>query len=320
MNDALTVVALGGNAISRKGEEGSIEQQFFRTQESAKFLTDLIEDGHRLVITHGNGPQVGNALRRVELAAREVYPIPLHLCVADTQATMGFMITQCLNNELQRRGMRDINANTVLTNVEIDPEDPAFGQPTKPIGRYLKRSEAVALEERHGWEMEEFDNVEFRRVVPSPCPKKIIQLDLIKTLVSQGHLLVVCGGGGIPVRREDNGDYIGVDCIIDKDRTAALLAAKLEASRLLIGTSVEHVMLDYRTSKQRPLTSLTATEAKQHLDEGHFPKGTMGPKVEAGVAFLENTPTENSEAIITDPENMVAAVNRQTGTRIIKGF
>lgn len=317
-NPHMIVIALGGNAISRKGEEGSLKQQYLRTSESAELLTQLILEGHELLITHGNGPQVGDSLRRVELAANEVYPVPLHVCVAETQATMGFMITECMNNALRKVG-KEVIATTIVTMVEVDPNDPAFGKPTKPIGKYLSRAEADDLVRRHGWRMQEYDKEEFRRVVPSPVPRHILQSDLIRRLADESELLVACGGGGIPVMRNGDGRINGVDCVIDKDRTSALLAAQLGVSRFIIATAVEKVMLDYRTPNARAIGRLTVSEARAHLASGQFPAGTMGPKIEAACDFLENTPHPEPRAFITDLEHVRDALEGRTGTLLMRG-
>ncbi|MDK2972930.1 MAG: carbamate kinase [Candidatus Sumerlaeota bacterium] len=318
MNPRMIVVALGGNAISVKDEEGNIAQQFARTRETARHLAELIVQGHDLIVTHGNGPQVGNVLRRVELSAAEVYPIPLHLCVANTQAGMGFMIAQCLNNELRRRGKERITASTIITAVEVDPSDPAFAKPTKPIGKYLKKEEALLLKEQHGWPMQEFDNEEYRLVVPSPIPRRILPIEMIKRLVDEHELLVCCGGGGIPVWCDAAGEETGVDCVIDKDRTSALLATELGLGRFVIATAVEKVMLAYRTPRQRPLDRLTIAEARAYLDAGEFPAGTMGPKIEAAIDFLERTPHPSPVAIITNLENISGALAGTTGTHLVR--
>ncbi|MBX3728154.1 MAG: carbamate kinase [Candidatus Sumerlaeia bacterium] len=318
MNPKMIVIALGGNAISVKGEEGNIGQQFARTQVSTRHLVELIVRGHEIMVTHGNGPQVGSILRRVELSACEVYPIPLHLCVADTQAGMGFMIAQCLNNELRHRGRADITASAIVTNVEVDPDDPAFKNPTKPVGTYLKKAQAMLLKEKYGWPLREFDNEEFRIVVPSPLPKRIMQIDMIRRLADESELLVCCGGGGIPVCQDANGDFIGVDAVIGKDRTSALLAIELGVGRLVIATGVEKVMVDYRTPNARALDSLTIAEARRLLAEGQFPEGTMGPKIEAALDFVENSPHASPHAIITDLEHIADALDGKTGTHLTR--
>ncbi len=317
MEHTQMVIALGGNAISRKGEEGNLAQQFARTRESCEFLADFVAARHEIVITHANGPQVGDALRRVELTASEIYPVPLHMCVADTQATMGFMISQCLSNALARRGI-ERTVSAVLTNVAVDLQDPAFGNPDKPIGKFLSREQAEALIARHGWQMRQYNHRDWRRVVPSPSPRAILEFELIQRLAREGMILICCGGGGIPVTRNGSGEWKGVDCVIDKDRTTAMLAADLGYPLLLIATSVERVCLEYRTPAQRALDRLTLGEAERWLAAGQFPAGTMGPKVEAAIEFLKRSKRIDAHVIISSLERMSDALAGRTGTHIVR--
>jgi carbamate kinase len=311
----LIVVALGGNAISRPGQVGDIPQQFENTSYTAQYLAGLIGAGYQLVITHGNGPQVGNVLRRVELAAREVYRLPLYICGADTQGGMGFMIAQCLNNALHCKGLSRI-VPTIVTSVEVDANDPAFRNPTKPIGSFYRKDKAEELIREHGWEMVHVPSQGYRRVVPSPEPKAIVELELIRRLVDAGESLVAGGGGGIPVARDENGAWHGVEAVIDKDRTAALLGRTLDAPVLLIVTSVERVALNYGTPLEKPLECLTASEAKRYLAEGQFPPGSMGPKIEAAIEFLRDCGAADARVIICDIEHMAEALAGRSGTRI----
>lgn len=312
----LIVVALGGNAISRPNEEGHIAQQFENTSYTARYLAELIAQGYQLVMTHGNGPQVGNALRRVELASKELYRLPLYICGADTQGGMGFMITQCLNNALQQRSIpRRVTA--IVTSVEVDPKDPAFQKPTKPIGSfYRNKARAEELQREQGWEMTFIPRQGYRRVVASPAPLTIVELDLIRRLVDAGEVLVAAGGGGIPVARQENGEWQGVEAVIDKDRTAALLGRVLDAPVLLIVTSVERVALNYGAPAERPLERLTASEAQRYLQEGQFPPGSMGPKIEAAIEFLRGCSRGDARVIICDIEHMAEALAGRSGTRI----
>ncbi len=310
------VIALGGNAISRADEEGNLHQQFEHTRESAEHIAGLIEAGHHLVITHGNGPQVGKILRRVELSSSEVYPIPLHICVANTQAGMGYMICQCLNNALAKRGI-DIHATTLITTVEIDPADPAFTQPTKPIGSTVSAEKADEYRRVYNWDMIPVGD-DFRRVVASPAPQKIMEMELIHRLVEANETIVVGGGGGIAVRRTPTGEHEGVDCVIDKDRTSALLAAELNASLFMIATGVEKVAVNFRKPGERWLDRITLLEAKELLAAGQFPAGTMGPKIQAAIDFLSRSSSPDAEVLITDLENMSRAMTGKTGTRIVK--
>lgn len=311
------VLALGGNAITPPGEEGNIDQQFAHTRRSTESIAHLATTGVPLVITHGNGPQVGNVVRRVELAAREVYTLPLHVCVADTQAGMGYMIAQCLINEFRHQGIAR-GASCLITQVEVDPADPGFQNPTKPIGRHYAASEIDTLQAHSGWELREVTPGKFRRVVPSPAPLKIIELETIRSMIHAGHVLVAAGGGGIPVMRDATGDLSGVDAVIDKDRASALLAAGLGAQALVILTGVERVALRYGKPDERWLDTLTIAEARQWLAAGEFPAGSMGPKIQAAIDFLAMTPDPAARVLITDLDHLSDALAGRTGTQIVR--
>ncbi len=311
----LIVVALGGNAISRPNQEGTIPQQFENTRYTAEFLADLVQEGYQLIVTHGNGPQVGSVLRRVELAAREVPRMPLDMCGAHTQGGMGFMIAQCINNALLRRRLRRI-ATAIVTSVEVDADDPAFSRPSKPIGSFYRKDKAEELMREHGWEMVYIPRQGYRRVVPSPAPKAIVEIEFIRRLVDAGELLVAAGGGGIPVTRDPDGYWRGVEAVIDKDRTAALLGRTLDAPVLLIVTSVPQVALDYGTPQERPLDRLTVSQAQCYLEQGQFPPGSMGPKIEAAIEFLRDCKAGDARVIICDIEHMADALKGRSGTRI----
>lgn len=313
--EKLIVVALGGNAISRADQEGNVPQQFENTSYTARYLAGLVAAGYQLVVTHGNGPQVGNVLRRVELAARELYRLPLHICGAHTQGGMGYMIAQCINNALHDRQIaRRVTA--IVTSVEVDRNDPAFQKATKPIGGFYRKEKAEELKREQGWEMIHVPNQGYRRVVPSPPPIAVVEIDLIRRLVDAGELLVVAGGGGTPVARDEKGHYYGVEAVIDKDRTAALVGRVLDAPVLLIVTSVDRVALKYGTPEQRPLEHMTALEAQRFLDAGEFPPGSMGPKIEAAIEFLRGCRRGDARVIICDIEHMAEALAGQSGTAI----
>ncbi len=309
------VVALGGNAISRPGQEGNVPQQFENTSYTCHFLAELVADGYQMLVTHGNGPQVGNVLRRVELAAKELYRLPLHICGAHTQGGMGFMIAQCFTNALRRRGI-DRTVWALVTSVEVDREDPAFRNPTKPIGSFYRKDKAEELKREHGWDMIYVPQQGYRRVVPSPAPRAVVEIDLIRRLIDAGDLLVAAGGGGIPVARDADGQLYGVEAVIDKDRTAALLGRALDAPTFLIVTGVEHVCLDFGTPQQRPVAHLTASEAARYLAEGQFPPGSMGPKIEAAIEFLRDCRRGEARVIISDIEHMADALAGRSGTCI----
>lgn len=313
--DKLIVVALGGNAISRPNQEGNVLQQFENAGYTASHLARLVEAGYQLVVTHGNGPQVGNALRRVELAARELYRLPLHICGAHTQGGMGFMIAQCLDNALRRRNLRR-TATAIVTSVEVNRDDPAFDKPTKPIGSFYRKDKAEALQRDQGWEMIHVSRQGYRRVVPSPAPQAVVEIELIRRLVDAGELLVVGGGGGIPVARDEAGELHGVEAVIDKDRTAALIGRTLDAPVLLIVTNVESVALSFGTEHEQPLERLTASEAQRHLAAGQFPPGSMGPKIEAAIEFLRGCSAAEARVIICDIEHLAEALAGQSGTTI----
>lgn len=318
IDGSLIVIALGGNAVSREGEEGNIPQQFAAARETAVCLVKLVSEGHDILVTHGNGPQVGNVLRRVELAIDELYPLPLYVCGANTQGAMGFMISQCLNNEFNRCGM-DRLAATIVTTVEVDLNDDAFKNPTKPIGRFYPADEAKELQDGQGWRMVEIPGRGFRRVVPSPRPSRIVEIDLIRRLVSEGQVLIVAGGGGIPVTKNSDGEFAGCEAVIDKDRTSAILACEVGASMLVIATSVDRVAIDFDTPNVRYFDRMTTTEAKGYLDAGQFPAGSMGPKVEAAISFLEKSTNAGAKVIICDLTSMTEAIAGKSGTCISQG-
>ncbi|MEW6250772.1 MAG: carbamate kinase [Planctomycetota bacterium] len=311
----LIVVALGGNAISRPNQEGNVPQQFENTSYTMQYVAGLVEAGYQPLVTHGNGPQVGNVLRRVELAARELYRLPLHICGAHTQGGMGFMLAQCLNNALLRRSMQR-KCTAIVTSVEVDRADPAFQWPTKPIGGFYNKERAEELQREHGWQMIRVPNRGYRRVVPSPAPRAIVEIDLIRRLADAGDLLVAAGGGGIPVARDAQGQYVGVEAVIDKDRTAALLGRTLDAPAFLIVTDVRRVALNYGTEREQPLERLSVSEAKRYHADGQFPPGSMGPKIEAAIEFLRDCRKGDARVIICDIEHMGDALAGRSGTTI----
>jgi len=312
----LIVVALGGNAISKPNEEGNIPQQFANTAYTCRYLAGLVASGYQLVITHGNGPQVGNCLRRVELAARELYRLPLYICGADTQGGMGFMIAQCLNNALHDRGIPR-TCVPLITSVEVDRNDPAFGKPTKPIGSFYRKENAETLMREQGWQMITVPRQGYRRVVPSPVPKRIVELELIRRLTDAGELIVAGGGGGVPVARDDEGHYFGVEAVIDKDHTAAIIGRTLDAPALVIVTSVERVAVNYGTPQEQLLERMTVGQAQRWLAEGQFPPGSMGPKIEAAIEFLRDTDAAHARVVICDIEHMGEALAGKSGTTIV---
>jgi carbamate kinase len=307
------VVALGGNAISKEGEEDTIPRQFENTNKSLTSIVELIKENYNLAITHGNGPQVGNAILRVELARSKAPLLPLYICVADTEGGMGFMVEQCLKNRLQKEKIaREVV--TVITQVIVDKNDPAIKNPSKFIGRFYSKEEAEGLVKENGWVVKKDSNRGYRRVVPSPIPKEIVEKKTIKTLVENGVVVIAAGGGGIPVYHNENGTLQGIEGVIDKDRASAVLARDIQAELLLILTGVEKVALNFGTLLQKELDRITLSEARQFLAEGHFPPGSMGPKIEAAISFLESG---GKEVIITSIDKAYEAVKGKAGTKII---
>ncbi len=309
----IAVVALGGNAILKKGEEGDIHQQFAHTRESLASIVELIREGYRLAITHGNGPQAGNELIRVELSRHLVPELPLGVIDAATEGWMGYMIQQSLQNRLHREGISR-RVVTVPTQVIVDRNDPNLQKASKPIGPFYTKEQAKLLREQ-GVLIKEDAGRGYRRVVPSPLPLEIVEKETIGELVAQGVVVIAAGGGGIPVYVEHDGTLEGVDAVIDKDRASAVLARDIGADLLLILTDVEKVALNYNTLFQKDLDLLTVSQAKQYTEEGHFPPGSMGPKIEAAVNFLE---WGGGEVIIASLERAREALEGEAGTRIVK--
>ena len=308
------VVALGGNAITREGERDTIPRQFANTGESLSGIVELIKDGYNLAITHGNGPQVGNAVLRVELSKGKATYLPLQICVADTEGGIGYMIEQCLENRLKdERIKRDVV--TIVTQVVVDQNDPSIKNPTKFIGQFYTKKQAQVFIEERDWIMKEDSKRGWRRVVPSPVPLEIVEKKTIKTLVDKGIIVIAAGGGGVPVYKE-NGELTGMDAVIDKDRASAVLARDIGAELLLILTGVEKVALHFGTRKQKNLSKLSLKDAKRFLAEGHFPPGSMGPKIEAAIQFLESG---GREVIVTSIRKAYQSVKKKAGTRIVHG-
>jgi carbamate kinase len=278
-----------------------------------RHIADMIEAGWQVVVTHGNGPQVGFILRRSELSRHELHEVPLDSCGADTQGAIGYMFQKALHNEFRHRGL-PLQAATVVTQVLVDRADPAFDKPSKPIGSFMTEPEARAKMETDGWRMVEDAGRGWRRVVASPKPQRIVERDAILALLEKGFVVIGVGGGGIPVMQDERGDLVGVEAVIDKDYASALLANSLPADLFVISTAVEKVALHFNQPNQRWLDRLTLAEAKQYLAEGHFHKGSMGPKIEAIVSFLERG---GRQAIITNPENLGRALAGHTGTWMV---
>ncbi len=311
----LIVVALGGNAISQPDEVGRVEQQFANSRITAKALADLIEQGNQLVITHGNGPQIGNFLLRNDAAAGAIYPLPMEVALAHVQGGMGFMIAQTLTNELYQRG-HDRTVAALMTTVLVDRNDPAFGDPTKPIGRFLDKEEADQLSGAEGWDIKEIKPGKFRRVVPSPMPLKIMEMDNIRRGVGAGALLVTCGGGGIPVIRREDGELRSARAVIDKDLVSALLAAELGADALIILTNVDRVCLNFGQPDQKSVDHMSISEARAWLADGQFPAGSMGPKIRAAIDFLSKSHHDRASVYIGPQDRSTDILSGQVGTCI----
>ncbi|HBL16680.1 MAG TPA: carbamate kinase [Elusimicrobia bacterium] len=309
------VLALGGNAIIKPGEKGTITQQFANTRQALKGAAGLIRKGYGLVITHGNGPQVGNSLLRVEAVSDRIPEIPLGVLVADTEGGMGYMIQQSLHNMLWLEKIRK-PVVTIVTQIVVDRHDPRLKKPVKPIGPFFSVAEAKDLIRRRGWAMKEDSGRGWRRIVASPLPMRIVERETIMRLVESGIIVIAAGGGGIPVVIEPDGRLEGVDVVVDKDLAASILAQDTRAKILIITTGVDKLSLNFNTPQQKDLNSITVEEAQHYLQEGHFPAGSMGPKIEASIRFLEQG---GEQVIITSPDRVAEAIDGRAGTHIIHG-
>lgn len=305
------LIAVGGNSLIRAGEKGTVSEQFANARRTAAAIIGLIQQDNRLVITHGNGPQVGADLLRSERAADQVPGQTLDVCGAATQGEIGYMLTQSLRDELAVHGMH-VPVVSVVTQTVVSQADPAMQHPTKPIGPFYSRAEAEERRRSLGWQIVEDAARGYRRVVPSPEPVEIVELEVIRDLVNDGVLVVGCGGGGIPVIRA-NGGLKGVEAVIDKDRASALLASSLHVEVFAISTDSDYVYLDYKRPTQRPLRHVTSAELKQHYATGQFPPGNMGPKVESVLRFLDGG---GKQAVISSYEHLCEAINGNAGTTI----
>ena len=311
MAKRLVVVAIGGNSLIKDRMHQAVRDQYVAAHETSEHVAAMIADGWDVVVGHGNGPQVGFILRRSEIAAHELHEIPLDVCGADSQGALGYALAQNLQNVLHRRGI-DKPVVAVVTQTEVARDDPAFAKPSKPIGSFMDEAEARRRREQDGWEVIEDASRGWRRVVASPRPQRIVELEAIRTLIAAGAIVIGVGGGGIPVVANSEGDLSGVEAVIDKDLGCSLLARDLDADLFLISTAVEKVALDFGTPAQRWVDHLTLAQARRYLAEGvHFAAGSMAPKIEAIVEFLEHG---GSHAIVTDPPNLARALAGQTGT------
>ncbi len=309
------VVAIGGNSLITDKDHQTVEDQYVAAGETDHHIAQLVKAGWSVAISHGNGPQVGFIMRRSELSRHELHEVPLDVCGADTQGAIGYALQQNLVNDLRRMGIEKSVA-TVVTQVEVSVDDPAMANPSKPIGTFLDEVEAIRRRDEEGWSIHEDSGRGWRRVVASPQPTRIVEIDVVRQLLDAGVIVITVGGGGIPVVVDENGDLRGVAAVIDKDLASALLANEIDADMLLISTAVEKVALNFGKPDQEWVDQLTLAEVKQYLAEGsHFAEGSMAPKMRAVVQFLEGG---GGEAVITNPENIEAAVAGNAGTRIVR--
>lgn len=308
----LILVAVGGNALIRAGQKGTAQEQFENAVETAEVIIRLIKAGHRVVLTHGNGPQVGAMLTRTELAAAHAYRLPVDCCVAATQGEIGYVLQYALWQAMQQEGLK-VPVVSLITQVLVDATDPAFKTPTKPIGPFYTREVAERYRDLNEWVIVEDSSRGYRRVVASPEPKEIIELEAIRACVDRGLVVLAGGGGGIPVFN-DHDLSKGVEAVIDKDHTSAILASQLHADLMVISTDVERVCLNFKKTSQRMLYRMTVSDCRRYLDEGQFPPGSMGPKIHAAMVFVARGGTE---AIITNHEHLLDAVHGRGGTHIV---
>jgi len=309
----LLLVAIGGNALIRPGQKGGSEEQFANALAATGPLVELIEAGCGLLITHGNGPQVGAALIRSEAAAASAYRLPYDCCVASTQGEIGYVLQYALWQRMQQVGLR-VPVVTLVTQVRVDPHDPAFAHPTKPVGPFYPPEIAERHRRELGWTLVDFEGQGSRRVVASPRPQQIVELEAIRACLAEGLVVIAAGGGGVPVFN-DHDVSKGAEAVIDKDLTSSLLAGQIGADLFVISTAVDRVCLDYGTPQERPLDRLTLEEGRLFSSQGQFPEGSMGPKVEAALEFVERT---GREAIITSGPRLLAAVEGRAGTHVVR--
>ncbi len=317
MAKKVAVVAIGGNSLIKDNKHQSVEDQYKAAKETCYHIADMIEAGWDVAIGHGNGPQVGFILRRSEIAAKVegMHELPLDVCGADSQGAIGYALQQNLQNEYKRRGIKK-NATTIVTQVLVDRNDKAFQNPTKPIGGFMEEAEAKKREKELGWSIVEDSGRGWRRVVASPIPMEVIELDAVKSLIQSGETVITVGGGGIPVIRNEKGELEGTAAVIDKDYASSLLAREIKADLFVISTAVEKIALNFGKPDQKLLDRMTLSEAKKYLAEGiHFAKGSMAPKIQAIIWFLE---AGGKEALVTNPENIGRALKGETGTWIVR--
>lgn len=311
---SLAVVAFGGNALLRAEDHGTQEEQIARAKQAARWLAEIVRHGYKLIVVHGNGPQVGNILVQAEEASTKIPPQSLDVCVAQTEGSIGFMLQQAIRNRLESIGLGSGEVSTILTEVEVDPADPAFKRPTKPIGPFFTRYRAEALERDLGWTMKEDSGRGWRHVVPSPRPLRILNVNTVARMLEAAAVVIAAGGGGIPVVKGRDGQWRGIEAVIDKDYASAKLAADLDADLFLILTGVPKVALDFGKPTQRYVDRLTVAEAEKHMADGQFPPGSMGPKIESALEFVKAT---GKQVLITDVDVLREALQGKDGTAIV---
>ena len=312
--NGLVVVAVGGNALILDDNHKTVPDQFSAAKRAMKNVADIVEAGWKVVLTHGNGPQIGYILRRSELALRELHPVPMDYAGADTQGAIGYMFQKALRNELIRRGMVH-DVISVVTQVKVSVDDEAFLAPTKPIGSYMQEEIANQMVERYGWKVISEQGLGWRRIVPSPYPVDIVELNSIKQLIDTGTVVIACGGGGIPVVERTDGSIRGVEAVIDKDYVSSMLACEIEADLFVITTNVDKVAVNYGKIEEHLLSEVSIAELIKYQSDGQFPAGSMGPKVDAAITFVQSG---GNMSIITNIDNLSSAINGKTGTIITK--
>lgn len=312
MESKLIVIAIGGNSLIEDPKNVTVKSQYEAADKTAKHIAKLVQAGNRVVIAHGNGPQVGYILRRAEIASTQLHTVPLDSCVADTQGAIGYQLQMALDNQMAMDGIKK-NIATVVTQVEVKGDDPSFQKPTKPIGSFMTEEVAMEKRDKDGWNVVEDAGRGWRRVVASPKPVSIIELETIRCLLDNGVIVIAAGGGGIPVVKDENGILHGKEAVIDKDLAAAMLAKDLKADLFVISTAVPKVCINFGKPNEKKLDSITTEEAKKYMGEGHFAPGSMLPKIQAIVDFVDST---GNVGIVTDPEHLYEAVYGEQGTKI----
>lgn len=313
MKKKIALIAFGGNALLPDNQRGLQEEQMRNAQRAARLMVHVVRKGYELIIVHGNGPQVGNLLIQMEEAVTKIPPFSLDVCDAMTEGSMGFMLEKAIVNELRTRSI-DKEVATIVTQVVVDREDPAFSEPTKPVGPFYTKYRAQAVAREKKWAMVEDAGRGYRKVVPSPKPIDVVPKWIIRDLVSAGRIVVAAGGGGIPVIINGRGLFKGVEAVIDKDYVASLIAREVKVDLFVILTGVERVFLDYGTPQEQPLEVMTIAQTREYLDQGQFPRGSMGPKIEAAIDFIQ---AGGQEVLITSARHLKAALLRRSGTRIV---